>query len=139
MSSELKSLGSVYDRRDVYAHLVNGFRSSAGRRYEDRWRWLMAGHIVGQMDFRLHVHSHWMMLRFAASNLDMKEAAGQMFRLLLVPIGHALDRLPTGNIGRATVSAFLPMTLSPEMRQLVAQARRSVKTKGVGHAENPGA
>lgn len=139
MNFEPKFRRSAADRRDVYAHLVDGFRSSVGGGYEDRWRWLMAGHIVGQIDFALHVHSHWLMLRFAASNLDLKDAAGQMFRLLLVPIGHALDRLPTGNMGRATVSAFLPMTLSPEMRQLVAQARRSVKTKGVGHAENPGA
>lgn len=50
----------------------------------------MAAHIVGQMDLRLHAHSHWLMLGFAAKNRDRPEVAGQGVRLAQVPIGHAL-------------------------------------------------
>jgi hypothetical protein len=40
------------------------------------------------------------MLALAARERDVREAAGQLFRILLVPLG---------NPGRATVSAFAPM------------------------------
>lgn len=123
MSSPLAPPASRADHRGAYGWLIDGFRSSNGQAPEERWQWLMAAHIVGQTDLRLHAHSHWLMLAFAAKNRDWQEVAGQLFRLALVPLGHALDRLPAGNIGRATVSAFQPMTLSSEVRLLLAKAR----------------
>lgn len=110
-------------KHDTYNRLIEQFRARATEDTEERWRWLMAAHIVGQNDIRLHAHSHWMMLKLALRTRDWKEAAGQLFRLALVPIGHALNKLPAGNIGRATVNAFRPMTVSPEMRLRIAQAR----------------
>ena len=49
------------------------------------------------------------MLALAARERDVRGAAGQLFRILLVPLGHLSGRLPLGNPGRATVSAFAPM------------------------------
>ena len=46
-----------------------------------------------------------------------------LLRLSLVPVGHALGRLPAGNVGRATVSALRPMQPPPEIAALVAWAR----------------
>ena len=117
------------EQRRVYPRLMDGFRASEVMGVEDRWRWLMAAHIVGQMDFKLHVHSHSAMLRFAAKSRDWPEAAGQLFRLALVPLGHAVGRLPAGNIGRATVNAFRPMPLRPDMQKLIGEARRAVVTE----------
>ena len=111
-------------QRRVYDRLVEGFHASQHQGIEQRWQWLMAAHVVGQMDFRLHMHSHVSMLGFAARNRDWREAAGQLFRLALVPLGHAVGRLPAGNIGRATVSAFRPMPLSPQIQDLIGEARR---------------
>jgi len=113
----------------VYARLMAGFRGSEGMSVEDRWEWLMAAHIVGQLDFKLHVHRHNVMLLYAAQTRDWPEAAGQLFRLALVPLGHAIGRLPAGNIGRATVNAFKPMPLSPSIHKLIAEAREAVVTK----------
>lgn len=113
----------------TYTRLMDGFRSSEGASVEDRWQWLMAAHIIGQMDFKLHVHSHSVMLRYAAETRDWSEAAGQLFRLALVPLGHALGRLPAGNIGRATVNAFRPMPLSPAIAKLIGQARAAFVTE----------
>lgn len=111
-------------QQSVYHHLVAGYRAAEGRPAESRWRWLTAAHIVGQRDFRLHVHGHVLMLGLAVRTRDWPEAAGQLLRLSLVPVGHALGRLPAGNIGRATVSAFQPMPLDDAMRRLIADARR---------------
>ncbi|MFD2377205.1 DUF3703 domain-containing protein [Ottowia pentelensis] len=44
---------------------------------------------------------------------DWPEVAGQLLRLALVPLGHLSGRLPIGNPGRATVSAFEPCLCAP--------------------------
>lgn len=46
---------------------------------------------------------------------DSREVMGQIFRLILVPVGHALRRLLAGNTGRANVSAFAPMRLPDDL------------------------
>ena len=87
------------------------FASSQHEDKQARWAWLVAAHIVGQRDYALHWRNHLAMLRFAAASSDYTEVAGQLFRLTLVPFGHAMSRLPPGNSGRATVGAYESMTL----------------------------
>lgn len=112
-------------RRLAYDRLMRSYDALGNWAHaEDRWAWLMAAHVVGQMDLRLHLHSHWRMLGLAIATRDAPEAAGQLFRLALVPLGHALRRLPAGNVGRATVSAFRPMRPDERVRRLIAWAVR---------------
>lgn len=110
--------------RSTYGQLMLGFSQSAGQDHESRWAWLMAAHIVGQQDVGLHWRSHIAMLRFAWQTQDYAEAAGQLMRLSLVPLGHLAGRLPAGNSGRATVSAFSPMPIAPPLRELISLARQ---------------
>lgn len=110
----------------VYDELIARFLASAGEDPGARWQWLEAAHIVGQMDLRLHWHSHGAMLRFAVAQRDWPEAAGQVFRLALVPLGHALGRLPVGNTGRATVNAFRPMPVASPARERIGEARAAL-------------
>ena len=110
--------------RSTYRQLMLGFSQSVGQAHESRWVWLMAAHIVGQPEFGLHWRSHITMLRFALQTRDYPEAAGQLMRLSLVPLGHLAGRLPAGNSGRATVSAFMPMAVAPTLRELISQARQ---------------
>lgn len=107
--------------RRTYWHLVASHQAP-NTSIEEQWRWLAAAHIVGQPHFLLHLHSHALMLRLALRTRDGAEALGQALRLLLVPIGHALARLPAGNTGRANVSAFRPMEVSGELRALIDSA-----------------
>lgn len=113
------------ETRRLYLALLQGFRQSQGRPAEERWQWLAAAHIVGQYHLTLHWDSHCAMLGYAMELRDPREAAGQLFRLALVPLGHLLGRLPAGNTGRATVSAFSPMPLDERSRQLIEAARGS--------------
>ncbi len=85
---------SKNQRLCIYRGLMQGFASSQQRDKETRWAWLIAAHVVGQL-----------------------------FRLILVPFGHALGKLPAGNIGRATVSAFKPMALEEPFRRLILEAQ----------------
>jgi hypothetical protein len=108
----------------VYWRLIQQHQGLAPARLEEKWRLLAAAHVVGQPRFTLHLHSHLTMLVLALRTRDWAEARGQLLRLLLVPIGHALSRLPAGNTGRANVSAFRPMAVSAELRALIEGAQR---------------
>lgn len=95
-------------------------RYRAGRRASDQvaaWHALERAHILAQPYFVAHLASHWHMLGFALTLKDWREAAGQIFRLALVPLGSLTGRLPTGNIGRARVSAFQPMPLPADLAE----------------------
>lgn len=92
---------------------------------ETRWQYLSAAHIVGQHQIGLHLKSHVCMLQLGVHQRDWLEAAGQLFRLALVPLGHLFDRLPFGNTGRADVSAFAPMGLPTQLAQLIDEAKSS--------------
>ena len=109
-------------RHQVFRQLMHDFKMAGAAETGERWAWLEAAHVVGQSDFSLHWASHTAMLRFALQIRDMPEAAGQVFRLALIPLGHLLQRLPAGNPGRATVSAFAPRPVDERLGQLIRQA-----------------
>ena len=109
-------------RGRLFMELMRRFSTASTADLADRWAWLEAAHVVGQHDFTLHWVSHTAMLRFALQTRNLREAAGQVLRLALVPPGHLLQRLPAGNPGRATVSAFAPMPVDERLGQLIRQA-----------------
>lgn len=90
---------------------------------EQAWLYLEAAHVVGQLDIKPHLQTHAHMLGLAWRTRDWSEVAGQVLRLALVPLGHLSGRLPLGNPGRSTVSAFEPLPVRPELVDLIAQAR----------------
>lgn len=89
---------------------------------ERAWLYLEAAHVVGQLHIRPHLQTHAHMLGLAWRTRHWSEAAGQVLRLALVPLGHLSGRLPLGNPGRSTVSAFEPLPVRPELADLIAQA-----------------
>lgn len=115
-------------RRRAFMHLMQGFATAADRPVQEQWRWLEAAHVLGQADLRLHWRSHVAMLRQALRLRDAKEAAGQLARLALTPWGHLLGKLPQGNSGRATVSAFMPMSPDTAVLALIRGALDATAT-----------
>ena len=82
------------------------------------WNYLERGHIISQIKLRLHVHSHFEMLKFAIALRDGTEMVGQILRIILAPLGSALGRIPIGNTGRSNVSPFKPMPLPSDLLNL---------------------
>ena len=119
----------VPDDSETYAYLIRQFGRSTDQSPEQRWPWLMAAHIMGQQRLGLHLHSHLIMLRLAVAERDWPEVAGQVLRLLLVPLGNGTGRLPLGNVGRATVSAFEPMPVAASLRRLISEAREAARAQ----------
>ena len=87
---------------------------NAGR-IEQAWCHLERAHIVAQTQFARHLQSHGKMLLLAPRLRDGREVGGQLFRLILAPLGNLTGRLPTGNTGRSNVSAFAPMDIPPDL------------------------
>ena len=92
---------------------------------EQAWLLLEAAHVVGQLRLWPHTLTHVQMLKLALRQRDALEATGQLMRLALVPLGHLSGRLPLGNPGRATVSAFAPLPVRRELQALIEQARQA--------------
>ena len=124
-------------RRAAFAHLLEAFGSHPQAPAAVRWRWLEAAHVLGQLALPLHWRSHTAMLGYALQLGDAREAAGQMLRLALVPLGHLLARLPLGNIGRAHVSAFQPMVPAAEVTALIQQALENTAPTHVTTGRGP--
>lgn len=113
------------ERRIVYARLVRGFADTAadGQPLDTQWDWLMAAHVVGQHDAGMHFDSHCRMLDLARRTRDWAEVAGQVLRIALLPLGHALRRIPAGNIGRSTVPVTRAMQPPEKVQVLIDWAR----------------
>ncbi|NWL77012.1 hypothetical protein DM872_09125 [Pseudomonas taiwanensis] len=82
------------------------------------WPWLERVHILTQRLALAHTSSHWLMLRAGWQQGDYREVLGQALRM---PAALLFSRIwvPFGNTGRARVSAFKPMPMAEELRQLL--------------------
>jgi hypothetical protein len=83
------------------------------------WHHLERAHILSQTDLMAHIGSHLRMLALAMHLRDWREVAGQIMRLALAPVGNLTRRLPVGNTGRSTVSAFAPMQIPPDLQAIL--------------------
>ncbi|KRC17043.1 hypothetical protein ASE28_05235 [Acidovorax sp. Root219] len=115
-------------QRQAFDHLLARFDASAGEPPATRWPWLEAAHVLGQTRLGLHWRSHTAMLRYALQLRDGSEVLGQLLRLALVSLGHLLQRLPLGNIGRAHVSALSPMATSADTADRINAALRAMRS-----------
>ncbi|MEY3519337.1 MAG: hypothetical protein RLZZ177_52 [Pseudomonadota bacterium] len=109
----------------TFARLVHAAKVADSK--ERAWLCLEAAHVVGQRHFKPHVQTHTRMLGLAWRTRDWPEAAGQMLRLGLVPLGHLTGRLPLGNPGRSTVNAFEPLPVRQELAELIAHASQPLR------------
>lgn len=102
----------------AYRTEIQAFRKArAGQDFACAWRFLERAHILSQSVLRLHLHAHLLMLAFAIARREWREAMGQMFRLLLAPLGVVSGRIPLGNTGRASVNAFTPMPIPEDLQR----------------------
>ena len=90
--------------------------------YAGSWQALERAHVLAQSQALQHTRIHLLMLVFALRRGKWREVGGQIFRLVMAPIGSVTGTAPLGNTGGADVSAFQPMPLSDEIRRKLALA-----------------
>ena len=89
------------------------------------WHHLERAHILAQTRLWAHCLSHWKMLSLAVGQRDLREVAGQVFRLILAPIGNVTGRLPLGNTGRANVSAFAEIPYPDDLAEALVHSDKT--------------
>lgn len=109
----------------TYTRLIHEAKAAGSS--EQAWLYLEAAHVVGQLYLKPHLQTHVLMLGLAWRTRDLPEAAGQVLRLVLAFLGNLSGRLPLGNPGRSTVSAFKPLPVRQELADLIEQAAQPLR------------
>jgi Protein of unknown function (DUF3703) len=86
---------------------------------------LERAHVLGQWYVRSHLITHLGMLRIGWRRRDLREICGQLIRIPGGMIGSAVGRVPRGNTGGSNVSAFQPLPIPPDLKDLLMLDRRS--------------
>lgn len=125
MATPIEPVETVAFDARTFERLSQAYRRLDHHDVGQAWHLLEAMHVLGQTRLLPHARSHWAMLGLAWRTRDSSEQSGQFLRLLLVPLGHLLGRLPLGNTGRANISAFQPMTVTPKLWATIRQFQSS--------------
>lgn len=86
--------------------------------FDAAFRHLERAHVLGQRMAARHTAVHWRMLVAGLRSGDLREAVGQVPRIVASILFSRLW-VPRGNSGRARVSAFEPMPVPADLRHLV--------------------
>ncbi|MCX2977002.1 DUF3703 domain-containing protein [Candidatus Marimicrobium litorale] len=87
---------------------------------------LERAHVLGQESTYWHVKVHTLMLLWALRNHRVREALGQLFRIVGAATKTALGLVPQGNTGGTNVSPFKAMPIAPELAALIGEAKADV-------------
>ena len=87
--------------------------------WAEEWRHLERAHILSQPMALPHIRTHVDMLSYAVRRRDVRELAGQLFRVAVAGPGSLTGRYPVGNTGGANVSAFRRMPIPDDLRPLL--------------------
>jgi hypothetical protein len=87
------------------------------------WHYLERAHILGQRSTRLHVRSHFHMLRHAWCRMEGRELVGQLTRIVGATLFSRIW-IPEGNTGGANISAFRSLPIPPDLDRILEQDRR---------------
>jgi hypothetical protein len=110
--------------RDAWsAEVAEAREARAQQDVREEWRHLERAHILSQPMAGPHVRTHVAMLGYACRRRDVREVAGQIFRLVVAAPGSWTGRYPTGNTGGADVSAFLPMAIPEDLAKVLDDAQ----------------
>jgi Protein of unknown function (DUF3703) len=86
--------------------------------FEAAFRHLERAHVLAQRMTGRHTFIHWRMLVAGLRRGDLREAGGQVPRIVASVLFSRLW-VPRGNSGRARVSAFAPMPVPDDLQHLV--------------------
>jgi hypothetical protein len=80
---------------------------------------LERAHVLAQRMTGPHVRVHWLMLLAGFHQRDCREVIGQIPRVIAA-LAFSRIWVPTGNTGRARVSALKPMPIPDDLRHLIS-------------------
>lgn len=100
---------------------------------------LERAHVLSQSSTIEHVRVHVHMLRWSLRQRDLREAHGQILRIVGAAGKTAFGFVPLGNTGGSNVSPFRAMPIPPDLAALVAKTPRRGLRESVAAALRAGA
>lgn len=91
---------------------------AAGRATES-FRHLERAHVLGQASTVQHVRVHVQMLLWAIRHRLLREAAGQVLRIIGAATKTAIGWVPTGNTGGSNISPFQPVPIPVDLQKVL--------------------
>ncbi|KMQ74086.1 DUF3703 domain-containing protein [Marinobacter subterrani] len=110
----------------VEVELKNAKQARSAGDLRQEFTHLERAHVLGQESTYWHVKVHVLMLVSATRNGSVREALGQVFRIVGAATKTAFGLVPQGNTGGANVSPFKKMPIAPELATLIQRAKSGV-------------
>lgn len=102
-------------------------RAAASEEQEGRtresFRHLERAHVLGQASTIEHVRVHVHMLAWAVRHRILREAVGQVLRIVGAATKTAVGWVPVGNTGGSNVSPFRPMPIPSDLKNVLEDAQ----------------
>ena len=109
-------------RDRISSHLVEAKVSRLQGDWSRCWQLLEDAHVLSQPWAFAHTRVHAAMIAAGWQARDGREVRGQVLRFLVGGLASAVGRYPTGNTGRARVSATQPMPMRPDLAETLTRA-----------------
>ena len=109
---------------ELEAHIASLLRRARVAGSDDppaAWQLLEDAHVLAQAWAGPHVRVHLAMLRFGLEKGDLREALGQLTRVLIAGPGSLAGKFPVGNTGRARVPLSMPMPIRDDLREILGR------------------
>lgn len=127
------------NRPAVAAELLAADVCERQERPHEAFAHLERAHVLSQSSTIEHVRVHVRMLRWGLRQRDVREARGQLLRIVGAASKTAFGLVPLGNTGGANVSPVRPMPIPPDLAALVAATPRRGLRELVADAARAGA
>jgi len=95
--------------------IAKGFYSQA--QYDDSFRHLERAHVLGQCFVVPHTRAHIRMLLIGIRTANLKEIAGQLFRIPGGIIASAIGKVPIGNTGGANIELTTTLPIPDDLKE----------------------
>lgn len=107
----------------VEAELADAMRARLAGDTQLEFAHLERAHVIGQESTYWHVKVHGLMLLWAVRNHSVREALGQVLRIVGAATKTAMGLVPQGNTGGANVSPFRKMPIASDLAALIQKAK----------------
>jgi hypothetical protein len=113
---------STFGRRiepAVTAELRAAASEERSGRTRETFRHLERAHVLGQASTVQHMRVHVQMLLWAVRHRVLREAAGQVLRIVGAATKTAMGWVPTGNTGGSNISPFKPVPVPADLQKVL--------------------
>ncbi|MEC6797058.1 DUF3703 domain-containing protein [Photobacterium sp. S4TG1] len=111
----------------IKREIMRSYRAQKKGDTAAEFRHLENAHVLGQESTYWHVKVHFLMLRWALKQRDIKEINGQLIRIIGAAFLTAIDGVPIGNTGGSNVHALKVMPISAEHAEIIVKTKRYKK------------